>query len=57
MHIELTQEERDLLRELLDRAKADLRGEVHKTDAPDWKRALKDQEKVLGALLAKVQSL
>lgn len=57
MQIELTQQELDLLRELLDHARADLREEAHKTEASDWKRALKEREQVLGALLAKVRSL
>jgi hypothetical protein len=57
MHIELTQEELDLLRELLERASADLREEVYKTEATDWKRALKTQERTLALLLAKVEQL
>jgi hypothetical protein len=54
MHIEFTQDELDLLRELLERANADLREEVHKTEAIEWKRALKARERVLGTLLAKL---
>ncbi len=54
MHIELSDEELKLLRELLERANADLRDEVHRTEAMDWKRALKVQERVLGGLLAKL---
>lgn len=55
MHIELTAEEADLLRELLERANTDLREEVHKTEATEWKQALKSRERALGALRAKLQ--
>lgn len=54
MRIELSQEELDLLRELLARANADLREEVYRTEATEWKRALKSQERVLQALIAKL---
>jgi hypothetical protein len=54
MHLDLTKEEAALLRELLDRALADLREEVYKTEATAWKRALKDREHVLEDLVAKV---
>ena len=56
MQIELTQEELELLRELLDRANRELREEVHKTDATDWKRALKARERVLASLLVKLEN-
>jgi hypothetical protein len=56
MHIELTAEETDLLRDLLERANADLREEVYKTEATEWKRALKSRERALGALRAKLQA-
>lgn len=51
--MELTTEEAELLRELLERDHANLRGEVYKTEATDWKRALKAREKVIEGLLAK----
>ena len=57
MHIELTEAELDLLRELLKRANADLREEVYRTEAADWKRALKAQERVLQALLDKLRAV
>jgi hypothetical protein len=56
MHIELTEEEVALLRELIERANADLREEVYKTEAADWKRALKAQERALRGLLEKLGS-
>ncbi len=57
MRIELSQEEVDLLRELLARANADLREEVYRTEAAAWKRALKTQERVLQTLIEKLASL
>jgi len=54
MQIEFNAEEMNLLRELLDRAYADLREEGYKTEATDWKRAIKAQEQVLRALIAKL---
>ena len=54
MRIELSQEELDLLRELLARANADLREEVYRTEAAEWKRALKAQERVLQTLIEKL---
>ncbi|MBI4516976.1 MAG: hypothetical protein HY699_14300 [Deltaproteobacteria bacterium] len=56
MHIELTEAEAAAVRELLERAFTDLRGEVHKTDATEWKTALKQQEQVLNGLIAKLRS-
>lgn len=57
MRIELSQEELDLLRELLARANADLREEVYRTEAAEWKRALKAQERVLQTLIEKLANL
>ena len=56
MHLELNAAEVDLLRELLDRAHADLREEAYKTEATDWKRAIKAQEQVLRTLMAKLKA-
>lgn len=54
MQIDLTKEELEVLREVLERTAAELRGEVHKTEAADWKTALKAREQLLGAVLAKL---
>ena len=54
MQLELTKEEITLLRELLERAFADLREEVYKTEGVEWKRALKAREHALVGLMAKV---
>jgi hypothetical protein len=55
MRIELSQEEFDFLGELLERENANLREEVYKTEATDWKEALKGREHLLVGLLAKFQ--
>ena len=54
MHIEFTEAELTLLRELIERANADLREEVHKTEAAEWKQALKARERALRGLLEKL---
>jgi hypothetical protein len=56
MNVELTTEEIALLRELLNNAHQDLREEVYKTEATDWKRALKERDQVLQGLLTKLTS-
>ena len=56
MQVDLTAEELQLLREVLERATADLREEVFKTDAADWKRALKERERLLAVLIGKLGS-
>ena len=53
MQVDLSQEEFDFLGELLERESADLREEVYKTEATDWKKALKSSEQLLAGLLAK----
>ena len=53
MQIDLSQQEFDFLGELLERENANLREEVYKTDATDWKNALKSSEQLLAGLLAK----
>jgi hypothetical protein len=55
MRIELSQEEFDFLGELLERENANLREEVYKTEATDWKEALKGREHLLVGLLTKFQ--
>jgi len=55
MQIDLSQQEFDFLGELLERENANLREEVYKTEATEWKQALKGSEKLLAGLLAKFQ--
>jgi hypothetical protein len=55
MQVDLSQQEFDFLCELLEYENANLREEVYKTEATDWKHALKDREHLLIELLAKFQ--
>lgn len=55
MQIELSQEELDLIKELLDRANSELREEVYKTEATEWKQALKARQQVLDTLRVRLQ--
>lgn len=57
MEIELTREERDLLKDILERTSHDLREEVYKTESTEWKTALKAREQVLTGLRAKIESV
>ena len=56
MNVELTAEEVGLLRELLKSAHQDLREEVYKTEATDWKRGLRERDQVVQGLLTKLAS-
>jgi hypothetical protein len=56
MHLELTEAEAAVVRELLQRALTDLREELHKTDTAEWKRALKEQEQAISGLIVKLRS-
>jgi hypothetical protein len=56
MLIDLNDDERLLLAELLNAARGDLREEIYKTEATDYKRDLKDREKTLEALIQKVSA-
>ena len=55
MQVDLSHQEFDFLGELLEYGNANLREEVYKTEATDWKHALKDREHLLAGLLAKFQ--
>jgi hypothetical protein len=55
MQVDLSQQEFDFLCELLEYENANLREEVYKTEATDWKHALRDREHLLIELLAKFQ--
>jgi hypothetical protein len=54
MQIDLTTEELDLLKEVLERANAELKEEKYKTEATEWKKALKAREQLLAAVMAKL---
>ena len=55
MQLQLSPGEIELLQELLERASAELRDEAHKTEAHDWKRALKDRQQALESLRGKIK--
>ncbi len=52
MDISVTDEQAELLREVLDRTIRDLRYEIADTDRPDFKRMLKAREATLRELIA-----
>ncbi len=56
MQLEISPEERDLLSEILNSFRSDLRAEVHRTEGP-YKKELKEEEALLDRLLEKLQKL
>ncbi len=52
IHFNITQEEQNLLVELMDSCLADLREEIGRTDDHIYKKMLKDREALLTKLLA-----
>lgn len=52
--IELTGQEQELLGRVLDRAYRDLKEEIYKTETAEFKRALREDERTLEALMAKI---
>jgi hypothetical protein len=57
MEQELTDEEMQLLRQLLKNRLPDLREEVYKTERYEWRQELKQDEEVLKGLIAKLDQL
>jgi hypothetical protein len=57
MELELTDEEMQLLRQLLKNRLPDLREEVYKTERYEWRQELKQDEEVLKGLIAKLDQL
>ena len=55
MPLLLSREEREFLIELLQQTRGDLREEIYKTEAHDFRMALKKKEKILESLLLKVE--
>jgi len=53
---ELTPEEQELLRGIIEEYIADLRMEIRETDSYDFRLTLKEKEEVLKRVLQKVQS-
>lgn len=54
MRVEFTDEELALLKEILANSRGELREEVYRTEAAEWKRALKSREAVLETLIGKL---
>ncbi|HEV8573643.1 MAG TPA: hypothetical protein VGR43_02945 [Dehalococcoidia bacterium] len=54
MQIDLSDDERALLRDVLEAANGDLREEIYKTEGTDFKRRLKERELVLQELMRKL---
>jgi hypothetical protein len=54
MQLELSDPERAVLEDLLERALSDLREEIYKTDLADFKDALKEREVTIRGLLARL---
>jgi hypothetical protein len=54
MTIDLSDEERALLSNILEVAHNDLREEIYKTEDTDFKRVLKERQERLQSLIAKV---
>jgi hypothetical protein len=55
MPLQLTSEELELLRELVSRELGNVKGEVYKTDSPEYKRQLRARETSIIAILSKLQ--
>jgi hypothetical protein len=56
MQLELSAEERATLEQILARTLGDLREEVYKSDLTDYKAELRQREKLIHALLERVQA-
>ena len=55
MPLLLSRDEHEFLVELLQQARSDLREEIHKTEAHDFRMNLKKKERILESLLQKVE--
>lgn len=56
VQLDLTPEAARVLEEVLDRALGDLREEIYKTEAADYKASLKTRETVIVSLLERVKT-
>lgn len=54
MRFDLSPEEQDLLKNLLEEDCQDLRGEIRKTESHEFKDSLRNKEKVMEGLLEKL---
>lgn len=56
MQIQISPEEQAFLKELLQRDYQDLREEIYKTEDHTFKRGLREKEKIIESLLAKLKA-
>ncbi len=56
MNVQITDEERDLLRNVLEGRLTELRGEIHHAQVADFKQQLLHREQMLKKLIAKFQN-
>jgi hypothetical protein len=54
MNLELTDEERDILKHAVEKYVSNLRGEIYKTESHTFKPPLKNEEEVLKVVLGKL---
>lgn len=57
MHLEISEPECNLLVEILQGYRGDLRSEIHCTDSAAYKKELKEEEVLVDSLLSKLQTL
>ena len=57
MNLELTADEQQVLRDLVEREVGDVKGEVHHASTADYKALVKAREATLQAILRKLSSL
>jgi len=57
MHLDISEPECDLLIEILQGYRGDLRSEIHCTDNPSYKKELKEEEALLDGLLNRLHAL
>lgn len=55
VHIDLTAEEQEVLKDVLNADLSDLRMEIHETDDRDFKAELKKKQQVMEKILAALQ--
>jgi hypothetical protein len=55
MQLDLTEQEVDVLRDLMTRERGDVKEEIYKTDTPDYKALLKKREAAIVSILTKLE--
>jgi hypothetical protein len=57
MQLELTEQELDVLREVIARERGDVKQEIHRTDTPEYRALLKTREAAILSILTKLEGL